>query len=68
MTGYEYRVLEVRVRAFPATAIPSHLADRVDEVSREGWELDKCVPVMAKGLLGGSYTDSILLFFRRTRR
>ena len=67
MANFEYKVLEVKVRSFPATAAPPELGIRMDEAAADGWQLDHCVPVMAKGFIGGSYTDSILLFLRRAR-
>lgn len=61
----EYKVLEVRVRQLPSVKLPNDLGPQLDEATREGWEIDHVVPVMAKGLLGGSYTDSLLVFLKR---
>ena len=61
----EYKVLEVRVRQLPTVKIPNDLGPQLDAAAREGWEIDHVVPIMAKGILGGSYTDSLLVFLRR---
>lgn len=68
MAKLEYKVLDMKVRNLPSTKVPENLGASVDAAGADGWELDKCVPIMAKGLFGGSYTDSVLLFFRRERR
>jgi hypothetical protein len=61
----EYKVLEVRVRQLPTVKIPNDLGPQLDAAARESWEIDHAVPIMAKGILGGSYTDSLLVFFSR---
>ncbi len=49
--------------------LPEDLGERVDELGADGWELDRAVPILSKGwaFFGGSYTESLLLFFRRAR-
>ncbi len=61
----EYRVLEVRVRQLPTVKVPVELGDQVSTAAADGWEIDRVVPIMSKGLFGGSYTDSLLVFLRR---
>lgn len=65
--GFEYRVLAVRVRHLPSVQVPADLGRSVEALAADGWELDHTVPIQAKGLLGGSYTDTVLRFFRRPR-
>lgn len=68
MNSHEYKVLQVKIRTLPSVKVPDNLGADVEAAAAEGWQLDHCIPIMAKGLLGGSYTDSLLLFFRRQRR
>lgn len=61
----EYRVIEVRVRQLPTVKLPDDLGQQVSSAAADGWQIDHVVPVMAKGLLGGSYTDVLLVFLKR---
>jgi hypothetical protein len=60
--------MQVRIQTMPTVKVPEDLGAQVDASAAEGWELERCIPIMAKGMIGGSYTDSLLLFFRRERR
>lgn len=61
----EYRVLEIRVRHLPTIKVPPDLADHISAAAAEGWEIDRVVPIMATGWIGGSYTELLLLFLKR---
>lgn len=64
----EYRVMQVRVRQIPSVRVPDNLGADIDAAAADGWQVDRVVPIMAKGLLGGSYTDSLLVFLKRDPR
>jgi len=61
----EYRVIEVRVRQLPSVKIPSDLGEEISSAAAQGWQIDRVMPVMAKGFFGGSYTDTLLVFLKR---
>ena len=64
----EYRVVQVQVRQFPTVKVPEDLGTEVSAAAADGWEIQHVVPIMSKGLIGGSYTDSLLVFLKRERR
>ena len=45
--------------------VPAELGEQISAAAADGWEIDRVVPVMTKGFIGGSYTDSLLLFLKR---
>ena len=61
----EYRVVEVRVRQLPTVKVPDDLGLQIASAATDGWEIDRVVPIMSKGFIGGSYTDSLLVFLKR---
>jgi hypothetical protein len=67
MGRFEYKILEIQVRRLLGIKVPEELGIRVDQLANEGWELDHSIPIMSKGFLGGSFTESVLLIFRRMR-
>ena len=62
----ESRVIEVRVRQLPTVKVPDDLGLQISSAAADGWEIDRVVPIMSKGFIGGSYTDSLLVFLKRT--
>lgn len=67
MPTFEQKVLEVRVRQLPSVQVPVELGEQVEQAAADGWEVQHVVPILAKGMLGGSYTDTLLVFLRRAR-
>ncbi|MCK5942382.1 MAG: hypothetical protein KAI24_10465 [Planctomycetes bacterium] len=64
---HETKVLEVRIRQLPTVKVPESLGEDVERAAADGWRIDQVVPILAKGLLGGSYTDTLLVFMSRER-
>jgi len=61
----EYKVMQVRVRQLPTVKVPDDFGEQISAAAAEGWQIDHVVPITAKGFVGGSYTDSMLVFLKR---
>ena len=62
---YEYKVFTANVAKVWSAGLPDNIGVVLDEHGADGWELDKIEPILRKGLLGGSYTDKMVLIFKR---
>jgi hypothetical protein len=64
---WEYKVIEVRVRRIIVSSVSEDIGVKLDEYGADGWELIRVLPIIQKGWLffGGSFTDRVLLFFKR---
>ncbi|MHB0868299.1 MAG: DUF4177 domain-containing protein [Chloroflexota bacterium] len=65
MERWEYLVVQVRVKQFIGVGIPDDLGARINQYGSDGWELARTEQILRKGVIGGSFTDSLLLFFKR---
>ncbi len=64
---WEFKVYSVHVAKVWSAGLPENIGEVLDENGEQGWELVKVEPILRKGLLGGSYTDKFVLFFKRPR-
>jgi hypothetical protein len=65
MSHFDYKILQVRIRQIPTVALPGDTEEVIAKHAASGWVVETVVPLMCKGLLGGSYTDSVLVFLKR---
>ena len=65
MIKWEYKVMLVRVKGLVFSGLPEDVGVKLDEYGSEGWELVGVEPILRKGLIAGSFTDSFALFFKR---
>ena len=62
---WEYKIYMANVANVFTAKPPEDLGVVLDENGAHGWELIKIESIMRKGLVGGSYTDKFVLFFKR---
>ena len=65
MQRWEYKVVEVQVARWFTVRVPEDLGVHMDQMGAQGWELVRVQQVLNRGWIGGSYTEALLLFFRR---
>lgn len=65
MRSTEYLVLSIRVRSLFGIRLDSEVGVKLESLGAQGWRVSSVTPIVQKGLLGGSYTDSLFVILER---